>query len=532
MREAPSGASSVFGSLCGVRMKRIQNMTQETRLLLAGDLQEWSGSLFVSQLKLMGLMHERYPHRLGNNNRAIRLKQWFARYGLCSPVSTIEYVPPDLAHKRSVEGPTPHGAPIPPGPEAEPSQRPKMTAEQADENHYQISAEGTSVIMSAEELVRISGLDTNIWRIERHEVNTWTTALKLSERIGTDPTGRPIVENVARLINNWQVKIWCERRIDAGMRLPTIGVVRSTEIKPRSDGRKTAILIPDPQIGFRRRNGSLLPLHDRRALDLAVQIASYVRPDSVVFLGDNLDLAELSETYPCPAEMVDTAGPALAEMRYWLARIRASIPDSSEIIVLEGNHGDRLRRLLKRRLAGMADIVAPGDSRPAMDLGRMLGVDEFGARYVAPYMSSVWLWGAVEVTHGDVVRAKSGATVSAVVESASSSQVFGHVHRVEVAHRTLWGENGPRTIFAATPGCMCRIVDGIVPGAKPRNNWQQGIGIATYDIDARQESIVVPTIHRGKIWVDGQRFEALDPTSEIERIVGWRLAHDWLLEGE
>lgn len=513
--------------------QRIRNMLPETRERLARDIEQWGNLVGLPQLEIAARMRANNPDEVGVINRALRLKQWHSVFGLRSPVASDGYVPPDIAPGLPQEAPEPLGVTSGPRDEQTAPVEPQVAREQPDPNHLNINVRGQALIMNLEDLVRVSGLDLERWRVVRHETNTWTTSIKVSRQVGTDEKGNPVTVQEPVVVRNWQVKAWCERRFDTGLVIPTFSVVRSTPApRPRRDGRKLALLVPDPQIGFRRYTGELFPLHDRRAMDLAVQMVALIRPDIIGLLGDNLDLAELSETYPCPADMVDTAGPALAEMRYWLARLKIAAPEETEILVLEGNHGDRLRRLRRKRLGGMADLTAPGDSRAALDLGRMIGVDDFGVQYVQPYGASAWLWDKVEITHGDVVRAKSGATVASVVEGLAHSQVFGHVHRVELAHRTQWGPGGPKTVFAATPGCLCRIVEGIVPGAKPKNNWQQGLGVVTFDIDAEQEGIVLPTISRGRMWWEGSRLEGSDPTAEIEKQTGWRFAKNWLLEGE
>ena len=58
---------------------------------------------------------------------------------------------------------------------------------------------------------------------------------------------------------------------------------------------KTAIILPDPQIGFRRfDDGTLDPFHDTKAMAVAIQIIEYEQSvngvEQVVNLGDFLDL--------------------------------------------------------------------------------------------------------------------------------------------------------------------------------------------------------------------------------------------------
>jgi hypothetical protein len=94
------------------------------------------------------------------------------------------------------------------------------------------------------------------------------------------------------------------------------------------------------------------------------------------------------------------------------------------------------------------------------------------------------------VVHGDKV-VSNNSTTKKYLDNERISVIYGHIHRNEVAYRTRATEDGPRTIMAASPGCLCRI-DGAVPSAKSgRNdfglpiykgaeNWQQGLAMVQY----------------------------------------------------
>lgn len=74
------------------------------------------------------------------------------------------------------------------------------------------------------------------------------------------------------------------------------------------------------------------------------------------------------------------------------------------------------------------------------------------------------------------------------------SVIFGHIHRREWAEITREDHDGPKTIMAASPGCLARI-DGVVPSygqgldldgrPLPRHeNWQQGLAVIDYNEDS------------------------------------------------
>lgn len=409
---------------------------------------------------------------------------------------------------------------------------PSSTIE-GDDHNIEVNVRGQALVMSLEDLIHISKLNTDEWRVVKHVANTWTTAMKNRVTVGKDDKGTPIIEDKPRIIRNWQVKAWCERRMDTNLRLPKFSKTLRRKPSAAPEGSSDlCLLIPDTQIGFRRnRSGRLEPIHDRRVLDLALQLAETLQPGTIIFLGDNVDLAEWSSKYPTPIDLIDTTEPSLAEFRWWLACFRTACPHA-EIKVLEGNHDKRVRDRLIRMAPAGETLTAYGDDRPAMSLDRLLALDRLDVEWVAPYGSDVWMWDQVRVTHGDVVRGRSGATVTAEIRDCDYSKVFGHIHRVEHACRTKWTAHGPKVIFAASLGCACRLAEGIVPGFKVKQNWQQSVGLLSWDPSIKQESIEIAHVHKGRMFWRGGIMEAEDHTAAIGREVGWPMEHDWLREGE
>jgi hypothetical protein len=94
-----------------------------------------------------------------------------------------------------------------------------------------------------------------------------------------------------------------------------------------------------------------------------------------------------------------------------------------------------------------------------------------------------------------------------MLKGAHVSQIVGHIHRREYGCRTVWGPRGPRTIFAASPGTLCRV-DGV-----------QGLAVLTYD--GKRTSCQVIPIDDGAAYVYGERIEGADRGAEISRAVDW-----------
>lgn len=375
-----------------------------------------------------------------------------------------------------------------------------------DDDGLHVSVKGQALVMCLDDLVRVARIDLTQHRVERHRVNTWTTAMK-----GDD--GEPVV------VRNWQVRADLQTRMtDAAQPVQPVAPLPRATVTER-DRPACTLMVPDSQHGFRwsadRRR--LVPLHDRRACDLVVQVAQRLQPDTIVLLGDMMDLAEWSTRYPRPAELRDTTQPTLAETHAWLASIRQACP-GARIVYLEGNHEQRIQRALVEASSPAAGLTAVGDSEPVLSVARLLALDDLGIEYVGPYGSDQYLHDAVRITHGDKVRSGGGATAQAVIKEATHSTWYGHVHRVEVVHRTLHGPDGPRTIHAASPGCLCRI-DGEVPGVTARPDWQQGLGVLWWD--GQREHAEVRTIHDGRLMWDGALLVGEERAAKWAEATGW-----------
>jgi len=339
-----------------------------------------------------------------------------------------------------------------------------------DDHGLTVSAKGQGLVKSLSDLIREAEIDLSEWSIARWKANTWTTPIK-----GDD--GEP------KIVRNWQVTATLEPRrdLEALQHLERF-VARETATLIERDNVTSTLIIPDSQHGYRwvgDRRDRLEPMHDEAACAVVVEVARRMQPERIVILGDMADFAELSTKYPRPPELLGTTQATIEALHGWLRSIREAAPEA-EIVYVEGNHEARLRAMLIAQAGPVADLRAAGEAEPALSVPRLLGLDGLGVRYVGPYGEDWWADGRVRITHGERVRQRGGATAAAVLADATATTWYGHIHRLEMAQRTIHGPSGPRVITAASPGCLCRI-DGAVPGATSRPDWQQGFGLMWYD---------------------------------------------------
>jgi hypothetical protein len=215
-----------------------------------------------------------------------------------------------------------------------------------------------------------------------------------------------------------------------------------------------------------------------------------------------------------------TTQPALVELHWWLASLREAAP-AAEIVYLEGNHENRIIRAITEKIDEAVGLTPANDlgGDPVLSLENLLGLRDLDIQYVGPYGSSWWLWDRIQLHHGSIVRSKGGQTTTAMLANSTHSQVVGHIHRREYACRTIDTQNGPRTIAAMSPGCLCRI-DGAVPhaGGSTVLDWQQGLGVA-YKSSSGVDMQLVP-IDQGMMFLHGNQYHGKDRIAELRDSTG------------
>lgn len=265
----------------------------------------------------------------------------------------------------------------------------------------------------------------------------------------------------------------------------------TTKVRKATDFQ-TAVIVPDIQIGFYRGpEGTLEPTHDESAMSVALAMISDIKPDEIVLVGDNLDLPEMGKylTYPTYQQ---TTQAAIDRASLFCAQLRKAAPDA-DITWLAGNHEERMPKYIATNAMaayGLKRANQP-ESWPVLSVPFLVRMDEYDIVYKPGYPAAdYWLNEKLRIIHGDRVKS-NGSTAHVYLNQEKTSVIYGHIHRIETAYKTREDYDGPRTIMAASPGCLARI-DGAIPSTKGgvdldgrpltrHENWQQGLGVVTYE---------------------------------------------------
>lgn len=161
-----------------------------------------------------------------------------------------------------------------------------------------------------------------------------------------------------------------------------------------------------------------IPFHNRNAVKSWLAFCEEESPEYVIINGDFLDCFSISSFPKRPN------GPQLQEEIdigiKILEELREVCPDA-EIHFLEGNHEERLERLVKEK-DGLYDLKA-------IKVSNLLELDRFDIEYHA-YMEGLDI-GDLTIVHGDKVRKHSAYSAKGtILDDGYKNVVIGHTHRM------------------------------------------------------------------------------------------------------
>ena len=293
---------------------------------------------------------------------------------------------------------------------------------------------------------------------------------------------------------------------------------RRTTVSPSKS--PCAVVLPDIQFGyFRRSDENLEAIHDESALSTALAITKAAKPTKVVLVGDNLDLCEFGKYRTTPA-FHRTTQATIDRATLFLAELRQVAPDA-EIVWIAGNHDERLGNMIldnAQAAFGLRQGNVP-ESWPVLSIPHLCRMDEFDVTYLTGYPASkYWITPQLEVIHGTKV-ASNGSTAHKYLNGGiTHSIMYGHIHRIEYAEKTIEMMDGPRVVVAASPGCLART-DGAVPSTKGATdldgrplpvveNWQTGMAVVPYDEETGEFTIEMIPIRSGRAQCRGKTYES------------------------
>lgn len=235
-----------------------------------------------------------------------------------------------------------------------------------------------------------------------------------------------------------------------------------------------------------------VPFEDKRATSVVQKVSMDYGPDIIAHMGDLLDCYSLSR-YDKNPDRKETLQDEIDMARNHLAQLRDLHPNA-RIVYLEGNHEDRLRRLLWN-LEGPAAVLAQLTAfKKYITWPELLGLRSLHIEFI-PYaeQSRKQILPKFILKHGTVVRARSAYTANGEWSKYGRSGASGHTHRLGAFfHRDHNGNHG----WVET-GCTCRLD----PEYTVDPDWQQGAVAITFDTKTGAPNFQPIYVHNGStVW--------------------------------
>jgi len=367
-------------------------------------------------------------------------------------------------------------------------------------NTATLTSEGTQV-RTKEQALEYHDIDTDVWRVADYDTSTWNAQKK----------GGKVVQMSSVKLD--LAKRMMDKTIFEPVRPISLDFEYDPPNKPESGGLKKGVLIPDTHIGYRRESYTrdMIPFHDRRCLDIDLQIIRDVDPDIIVILGDFLDMPNWSKKFIRSPEFSSILQAAAKEGHWWLRNMREIAPNA-QMYYIQGNHEERLPRFLKsstKAAYGIKPATATEDDPDLVSVERILDLPSLQIEWIGDYPDGGhWINDNLVAEHGDTTSSKSGKTAGKVLDDARESHVFGHVHRVESATKTAYPKNGPKEYQATSLGCQVYLDDNgtEAPGRKKKQDWQNAVGVVEYESGNGYFSINPILIYDGQMIFNSKKY--------------------------
>lgn len=337
------------------------------------------------------------------------------------------------------------------------------------------------------------------------------------EGLTKGPEGEPVVTH----LRSKHVSIMLSPKWAEGPEWPVIEPAKPVKVtnptpKKKSTDLKTVVVISDVQVGFLRDiedPTNLVPMHDRAAIDVALQIVADLRPQQLVYVGDFLDLPEMSR-YVQHAEFAMTTQAAVDEGYKILAKFEAAAGPREQrdpTTFLGGNHEARIRSYIlanARAAFNLRPAQETPNSWPDLSVPHLLRFEELGIAYAGEYPGGeFWLNPGLVIRHDPQSK-----------EAYDASVIAGHTHHVRREDFTRRTPTGDKKHTLWEIGCLCSLDNygdkrSLLATKVPSNrafhkNWSHSFAVVTLMPDETFSVELVEYIKPSKAVFRGKPYES------------------------
>lgn len=297
----------------------------------------------------------------------------------------------------------------------------------------------------------------------------------------------------------------------------TAALIRPSRIRPIKRDHKVLVIVSDAQIGFRRYDGELHPLHDERAIAAALQLTKDLNPDFVVDCGDTTDFAELSR-FPVDSDhFTNTLQPSLQRTHELYAEFAANSPNAERRVAIGSNHVKRLADFTLRNAGVFYNLKGVDEKYPALSYPGLIKLDQTGWDWIDGYGTAQYEYADdLAFMHGTYAVSNGSTAAKLSKDNHDRNIVQGHKHSIETHYRT---DRKGNQFGAFVVGALCRN-DGAVPSYHSSidqfnrplthyENWQNGMMVIRDYGNGQYQFDQVP-INQGIIYYNGKKYDGTD----------------------
>lgn len=228
---------------------------------------------------------------------------------------------------------------------------------------------------------------------------------------------------------------------------------------------------------------------DPQAESVLYSVLEDTKPDVVVNIGDDADCYAISSFDKNPAR-VHTLQDEVDNTRAHLHKVSQLCPDADKYW-LEGNHEDRLRRLVWRLPGAAQELAKLKAFQEQLTWPALVGTKDIGWEFVPTALQAkTKILPKLVIKHGTQIAKHSAFTAKMEMGKYGKSGMSGHSHRLgKFYHRDHQGNH----VWMET-GCLCRLDADY----EPDPDWQQGLVIVHIAADGSWFSLEDVYIEEGR----------------------------------
>lgn len=294
-------------------------------------------------------------------------------------------------------------------------------------------------------------------------------------------------------------------------------IIYPTQEKAPDRAHKLIVAFGDQQIAYRRFDGELHPIHDERAFEVVRMVCADLKPETIVNLGDTVDLPELGRFLPDSNHFLGTMQEAFNRIHRFYAELRADNPEA-RIVEVDSNHNTRLGKFVVAQampLYGVKQAGATQEDYPILTYPHLANLKAVGVEWISGYDAAEFNYnGDLVFKHGKEIRSNGSTAEMLSKKHPYSNLVVGHGHQMQMHSRTT--PDG-KYLTAVQAGALCKIT-GEVPGygsavddyghpVHKYQNWQQGFLIIEDYGDGKYNFLNIP-INEGTAYYNGKAYAA------------------------